>query len=29
MLSGALIAEDICTKDEAENHINKLLAIVN
>ena len=26
MLSGALIAEGICTKDEADNHINKLLA---
>ena len=26
MLSGALIAEGICTKEESENHINKLLA---
>ena len=26
ILSGALIAEGICTKDEADNHINKLLA---
>ena len=26
ILSGALIAEGICTKDDAENHINQMLA---
>ena len=26
ILTGALVAEGICTQDDAENHINKMLA---